>query len=156
MALQAKKNPQLLVLALLCIFTAMSCEYPDYFNPPQDDNYEDNDILAQAFDLSSHTNIYLSEIQGKAIHLDADWYCFTIESTGNLRISCLFNFDYDNDLDLALYYNGSILANSEDNTSDEIMETSLPEAGIYYIHVYNGIDGDKGQGTIYDLKWEIL
>ena len=68
-----------------------------------EDNYEENDVLADAFDISGHEKQLLSKLNGEGIQVDEDWY--RIEVTGTrAELRVLADFAHaDGDVDIELY-----------------------------------------------------
>ena len=114
-----------------------------------DDEYEENDIRATAFDLSLHEQTWLSAIDGLGIQADDDWFKITV-APGYLRVLVDCEFTHaDGNIDIALVDStGSSLATSEGSGDVENIDFVVPESGVYYIRVHQG-----NAGNTYDLRW---
>jgi hypothetical protein len=117
-----------------------------------DDNYEPNNIMSQAYDLSSDEQTWLSTIDGLGVQYDDDWYQIDV-TPGFERVNVDLQFTHANgDIDLALLNaSGTPLAVSESTTDDEHIDYTVPASGTYYIGVYFG-----NAGNTYDLWWDDL
>jgi len=120
-------------------------------NPvPADDNYEPNNSLATAYDLSTREHTWLSDISGLGVQRDDDWY--RIEVTPGyerVKVDCRFTHS-QGDIDIALYdASGTVLASSTSTTDNEYIDHVVPASGAYYIRVFFGNDGNS-----YDLWWD--
>lgn len=117
-----------------------------------EDNYEENDSLAEAFDLTEFENRLLSKLDGIAIQADDDWYKISADAdTVELRAEVNFRHA-EGDIDLALYNAGGSLISRSITTSDnEELVYNNPPRGDYYLRVYFG-----NQGNEYDLSWAAL
>lgn len=115
---------------------------------PTDDNYEENDDYTEAYDLTSHENEWLYNINGYGIQADDDWYEIYASAGETLYIDCLF-YDAEGDIDMELYNNTYIDVDGSYTTTDnEHIIYAVPTSGTYYILVYFGDEGNR-----YDLKW---
>ena len=117
-----------------------------------DDSYEENDDLANAYDLSAFRRGPLSMINGSGIQADEDWYQIEVtpDYVGRILVECLFTHA-DGDIDLALYdSSGGFLDGSVSTDDNEMIEYPVAAAGIYYIRVYF-----ENLGNTYDLLWEV-
>ena len=114
-----------------------------------DDEYEENDIRATAFDLSLHEQTWLSAIDGLGVQADDDWFKITV-APGYLRVLVDCEFTHaDGNIDIALVDStGSSLATSEGSGDVENIDFVVPESGVYYIRVHQG-----NAGNTYDLRW---
>ncbi len=114
-----------------------------------DDEYEENDIRATAFDLSLHEQTWLSAIDGLGVQADDDWFKITV-APGYLRVLVDCEFTHaDGNIDIALVDStGSALATSEGSGDVENIDFVVPESGVYYIRVHQG-----NAGNTYDLRW---
>ncbi|NVM38603.1 MAG: hypothetical protein HWN81_23650, partial [Candidatus Lokiarchaeota archaeon] len=115
-----------------------------------DDNYEENDDLMSAYDLSFHQSEPLWRINGTALQKDNDWYRIYVES-GFEHLYVLVMYDYQEGAIGIEIYNGGyskVLSNftMKDN---EYISYDLPSNGTYYIRIF----GDHS-GNIYSLRWE--
>lgn len=118
----------------------------------EEDNYEENDTQATAFDLTGFERRSLSKLDGTGIQKDNDWYRITARAdTVELRASVSFTHA-DGDIDLALYNSaGSLIRRSISSTDDESILYVNPAAGDYFVRVYFGNEGNE-----YDLTWSAL
>ncbi|MFX1418429.1 MAG: hypothetical protein ACFE9N_05860 [Promethearchaeota archaeon] len=125
-----------------------------------DDNYEDNDIPSNAYDLSSeieYRDMYgirgksLGHINDIGIQADNDWYKINIDSEFlQLKVVVLYEYSagavgieiYDWDLNR--------LTDNFTARDNEYINYELPSNGTYYIRVF----GDN-KGSPYDLWWEL-
>ncbi len=117
---------------------------------PSDDNYEENDTLATAYDLSTMETVWLSTIDGYGIQSDSDWYQIDV-TPGDLEVIVDAQFAHsEGDINIALYDSaGIMISSSESTTDDEYIDIVVPVGGTYYIEVYYG-----DQGNQYDLRWD--
>ncbi len=116
---------------------------------PPDDNYEENDTIGGAHDLSNYENNWLSNIDGLGIQADEDWYKIYV-SSGYRRVlvDCRFT-DSDGDIDIELYDpSGNSLDFSDSTTDNEYIDYTVPSSGTYYVRVYYDDNGNS-----YDLMW---
>ena len=122
------------------------------WTPPADDKYEENDTRLQAYDLSSHTQTWLSDIDGPAIQADDDWYRIEVlPNKERVTIDCRF-ITSEGDIDLQLRTSTeALLASSKSTTDDEYIEYVVPVAGEYYIVVDH-----ENAGNTYDLWWDCV
>lgn len=118
--------------------------------PTTDDNYEENDTLETAYNLSSQERTWLSSINGFGIQSDDDWYKIDVTSGyENVLVDCQFTHSAG-DIDIALYNaSGNELTSSTSTSDDEYIDCVVPSPGIYYIKVYY----DDAANT-YDLWWD--
>jgi len=110
-----------------------------------EDNYEENDVLATATEILPLT--VLSSIDGIGAQYDEDWYFVTLDSDDS-TLSATLDFVHDEgDLSLSLYDSSETELIASDGTTDveSLALNGLP-AGNYYLLV-NG----PNQGTTYDL-----
>jgi len=115
-----------------------------------DDNYEQNDTLGTAYDLSSKETQWLSTIDGYGFQGDDDWYKIYVTS-GFQRVLIDARFtDSEGDIDIRLYNSsGTYLAGSTSITNNEYIDYIVPAGGTYYyIKVYP--DGEQGWFWIRD------
>ncbi|MCX7048787.1 MAG: pre-peptidase C-terminal domain-containing protein [Candidatus Sumerlaeota bacterium] len=115
----------------------------------QDDNYEPNNTLATAFDLTNWKNQLLSNLNGFGIQYDDDWYKIQSPAANTrLQITCTFTHS-QGDIDIQLYSAaGVLLAESATANDQETINYLAPAAGAYYIRVFYG-----NAGNTYDLIW---
>lgn len=131
-------------------------KYSSFFTGGGDDEYEDNDTMATAYDLRGYENTWLSEIKGEAIAADDDFY--KIKVTANKRrVLVDLRVDVDGkiergDVDLRLLdAGGKVIASSAFTGSDDFIDFTVPQAGVYFIKVYPF--QPINQFNMYDLKW---
>ncbi|MEM9219158.1 MAG: T9SS type A sorting domain-containing protein [Cyanobacteria bacterium P01_F01_bin.150] len=117
-----------------------------------DDNYEQNNSLNTAYDLSNKERTWLSSINGLGSQFDDDWYEIEVNQ-GYERLVVDLTFQHaEGDIDLHVYdQNGRIVTRSESTTDNESIDTVLPDSGTYYLKVDYG-----NQGNQYDLRWDDL
>ena len=120
------------------------------FQQGPEDDYEDNDTLATAYDLSFRERTWLSDIKGLGQQYDDDWYKIDI-TRGYERIVANLNFTHvEGDIDLALYdADGQFITNSISATDNESIDTVVDNPGTYYLRVYY-----EDVGNTYDLWWD--
>jgi hypothetical protein len=115
-----------------------------------DDNYEPNNDMASAYDLSSNEYTWLSSIAGLGIQADDDWYEIYVTHTYQRVVVDLRFTDADGDIDLELVdASGTTLASSRSVTDNEYIDYTVPASGTYYIRVYYG-----NAGNTYDFWWD--
>jgi hypothetical protein len=137
------------LMLLFALLLLTSCVGGDGGTP--DDNYEPNDIMASAYDLSGYYGTLLSTIDGLGIQADEDWYQIDVTlDNGVVNLVVYLYFTHaDGDIDLALYdASGTLLAISSSTTDDEYIHYLGLASGTCYIRVYN-----SGVGNTYDLLW---
>lgn len=119
-------------------------------DPTGDDNYENNDSLAAAYDFSTEET-WLSSIAGLGVQMDEDWYKIQVWPAGNERVQIDCRFSHEaGDIDVELYNSaGSMLAFSRGIWDNEFIEYTVPTTGVYYIKVYYA-----NAGNVYDLWWD--
>ncbi len=117
-----------------------------------DDNYEENDTLDAAYDLSDQEGTWLHLIDGLGTQADADWYQIVVSGCRErIIIDCKFTHA-DGNVDVGLYDSGGSLATAAEGVADnEYIDFTVPAMGIYYIQVY----GDNA-GATYDLWWQTM
>jgi hypothetical protein len=118
-----------------------------------DDDYEENDTQATAYDLASFEQQWLSTISGYGIQADDDWYQIYV-SSGYERVQVDLDFVHsEGDIDLGLYdAAGSSLASSTSVTDDEAIDYVVSQGGTYYyLKVYYA-----NAGNTYNLWWDDL
>ncbi len=133
-----------------------------YSNLPPDkdveDNYEDNNVLDHAFDLSDYEGFSLASIDGYGYQSDPDWYKITIpEGATEVRVEIIYDSaDGDlNDIRFREADAGAVPVYPEDMPNGKVLvwntETSRPiESGEFAILV-NGDD----LGTPYNIVWTV-
>lgn len=117
-----------------------------------EDNYEENDTQATAFDLTGFERRSLSKLDGTGIQKDDDWFRITARAdTVELRASISFTHA-DGDIDFALYNAaGGLIQRSTSSTDNEGIVYLNPAAGDYFVRVFFGDAGNE-----YDLTWSAL
>ena len=116
---------------------------------PSDDNYEENDVLGQAHDLSAYNSMWLYDIDGYGRQIDDDWYEILVTSgEPYLTIECTFDHNLGN-IDLALYYtNGTLISDSSSTSNNEYINSYYLNSGSYYLKLYGANWANE-----YNLKW---
>ncbi len=127
-------------------------KYSSKFTGGADDEYEENDQLSSAFDLSASENLWLSEIRGEAVAADDDFYKVRIsEGRRQLSIDLRVNVN-KGDVDIRLLNSkGEMVASSSNIGDDDYIDFKVPSAGTYYLKVYPFHPGNSF--NLYDLKW---
>ena len=116
-----------------------------------DDNYEENDSQATAYNLSNEAGTWLSSVAGYGIQSDDDWYQIQVApGLEHVTVECLFDHAAG-DIDIALYdASATRLASSTSTTDDELIEYDvLTGGGTYYVKVYY-----DDAGNSYNLRWD--
>lgn len=117
---------------------------------PADDNYEPNNDMTEAYWPGySWDGIWLSSINGPGRQFDDDWYAIVV-GDGALRVTvdCTFTHD-EGDIDVWLTdATGGVLGYSAGVVDNEHIDVVVPEAGLYFIVVTYG-----NQGNAYDLMY---
>jgi hypothetical protein len=118
-------------------------------NYEKNDNFEENDERAGAYDLSAWERNWLRKLDGPGVQRDEDWYKITVPAnTAELDIRTNFN-PLAGDIDLELYNpNGFLVARSISQTDIESLTYSSPAGGDYYIQIHY-----ENAGNEYDLWW---
>jgi hypothetical protein len=114
-----------------------------------EDNYEPNDTLGAAYDLSNNESTLLSSIDGLGMQNNDDWYKIFVDANAD-RVQASLSFsDVDGDINLRLYdASGNLLSSSTSTTDDENIVFSVASNAYYYLQVYFG-----NAGNSYDLYW---
>jgi hypothetical protein len=130
---------------------ALYQEFWKITHPSTEDNYEENDDIAHAYDLTAFWNTWLHNINGLGKKLDEDWYkIYVPPSTACLYIECRF-INSQGDIDIELYDSGGSKIPSNGSTDRDVERICMttPNSDIYYVKVcqipYNG--------NSYDLWW---
>jgi hypothetical protein len=121
------------------------------YTEPVDDNYEENDTRATAYDLQHDEKIWLNTIDGYGIQLDDDWYRIYV-SHGDKRVKITAQFSHsEGDINIALYNSsGGELIALTSGSDNEYIDFSVPaDMAYYFIKVYYGNAGNQ-----YDLWWD--
>ncbi len=127
-------------------------KYSTYFTGGTDDEYEENDTLKTAFDLRKFEGQWLSEIRGEGVAADDDYYMIQV-APGKERVQIDFRYDISRgDIDLRLLNSqGKVVASSANVGSDEFIDFTVANPGVYYLKVYPF--APQGSYNMYDLKW---
>jgi len=114
-----------------------------------EDNYEENDALVDAYDLTANPSTPLSLIDGPGAQYDEDWFSVTLAEDDS-AITAKLDFQHDlGDLDLFLINEDAEILESSIGTSDnETISLSGLAAGTYYLQVVG-----TNLGNEYDLSW---
>jgi len=115
-----------------------------------DDMYEENDTMLEAswipFEFGG--TVVLSDLAGPGIQADDDWYWFEVENDGVDVVIELEFTHAEGDVDMELVDETETVLDFSDGTDDfELIVYHLPTAGVYFVHVYYG-----NQGNSYDLR----
>jgi len=123
------------------------------FVPEDDDIYEENDVFADAFDLSNREGEPLSKVSELAIQGDEDWYRIeAAQGDAGIRVSAIFEHAEGN-ISLALYDAGGFLLQEVDSATDnESIAASIPLVGGNPVDYYVLVSGANA-GNTYDLTW---
>ncbi len=150
-------SQQTYYIAVLAYFGGATASYDLMWEStplPADDNYEENDDVDSAYDLSGHDGDLLSTIDGAGVLIreDPDYYEISVPSNKMVTITCSFD-DTDNpDVGLQLLDSSGdlILSDYSYTTFDMNYCNTTGTAQIYYIRVslYGPISLE------YDLIWE--
>jgi len=128
--------------------------HQDFYTQQPDDNYEDNNTRATAYDIGSQEHTWLSTIGGHGIQRDDDWYQIEVNPAGyeHVVITCLFSHA-EGDIDIELCdSSGAVLDDGgRTSTDDEVIDYTVPGPGTYYIRVWYDNEGNQ-----YDLWWDDL
>ncbi|MBN1305662.1 MAG: pre-peptidase C-terminal domain-containing protein [Anaerolineales bacterium] len=119
---------------------------------PVDDNYESNDTLGTAYDITTQERVWLTGIDGIGVQADNDWYKIEVTS-GYQRVQVDARFiDSEGDIDIRLCNAaGTSLASSTSTSDNEFIDFTVPSGGAYYIQVYY-----DNLGNGYNLWWDDL
>ena len=120
---------------------------------PSEDNYEPNNSLSSAYNISSNENVPLSSLNGHGIQNDDDWYRIYVSSGyGRVLINCSFLHD-EGDINVRLLdSSGNIVAAAVSETNNETIDHVVSSTGeFYFIQVYFADEGNS-----YDLVWDDL
>lgn len=129
-------------------------EYDLWFStvaPPADDAYEANNLLSQAYDLSSQENVWLEFIGGEGRQYNNDWYSFSLPGGFDLvSVDMEYSHSASENLSLTLYRNGFLIdsSDSSDGTEQVVYSGSNDLAAEYSVVV-----AGSGVGTAYNLMW---
>ncbi|MFX1475963.1 MAG: zinc-ribbon domain-containing protein [Promethearchaeota archaeon] len=114
-----------------------------------DDNYEPNDNMESAYDLTDYEQTWLSEIDGYGVQWDDDWYEIYI-SSGNSHLDVQLTFTHalgDIDIRVVDTYGGTVDSSTSVSDNEYIDIDIAP--GTYYLEVYYDDEGNS-----YDLWWD--
>lgn len=141
--MKAFKN--VVILFLLLILS--SCEVFDSAFISTDDEFEPNNKIEEAIDITAKINILLTDL----VAFDEDWFKITSNGSELITIDVLFTHD-ESDLDVDFNdVNGVKLTSSNSATDNEKIEYSVSTAGDYYIRIY--IDSGIYRASNYQLEW---
>lgn len=129
--------------------------YDLYYEELSDDNYESNNSTGTAYDLSEHSGVFLSKIEGGGVMNNSDYYEYVVPLGSTSLFVELFFLDAEGDIDVRLLGpNGNEILRSAGVTDNEFM-LLLPglgedtiDAGSYFIHVYPWI---RAEGNAYNM-----
>ncbi|MCK5356517.1 MAG: pre-peptidase C-terminal domain-containing protein [Methyloprofundus sp.] len=132
------------------IMTANRSVNAEYISTPAEDNYEPNNTLADAYNLTNKNAQWLATVNGIGIQRDDDWYKINVP-TGQERLMIDLLFQQD---DGVIYVelvdsSGTLLASSHDTSNIQTIDYTVPSAGSYYIRTLIAYGG----GGSYDLRW---
>ncbi|MFX1375315.1 MAG: PPC domain-containing protein [Promethearchaeota archaeon] len=123
-------------------------DFYEYNNEPQvfQEDHDHPSILAQ------HERTWLSDLYGKAVQGDSDWYIIDVTpGYEHLVIEVLFNHTLGN-IGIDIYNSwGSYIVGNNSMTDDEYIDYYLPDYGIYAIHIYG-----SDMRNEYDMWWDDL
>ncbi|MFX1338923.1 MAG: clostripain-related cysteine peptidase, partial [Promethearchaeota archaeon] len=116
---------------------------------PSEDNYEENDVYTQAYNLTSHENVWLHTVDGYGVQADNDWYEIYATDGETLFIDCDFSHALGN-INIELYDSSgsTVVDGSYSTTDDEHIVYAVTTTGTYYIFVFY-----ENAGNLYDLRW---
>ncbi len=122
------------------------------FQGPPDDNYEENDMLDEAYDLTGHEGVWLHTVDGLGTQADGDWYEILVSDCNErVIIECHFTHD-DGNIDVVLYDSaGSPVQVAETEDDNEYMDFTVAETGTYYVQIHG-----EDAGNTYDLWWQTM
>jgi len=128
----------------LVLIIGVSIIYTTPYAKAAEDNYEENDIYLEAYDIDSNAGQWLSEIDGLGYQNDHDWYSFDL-TFGRLIV----------------YYSGSVniqiskqsdpfnyLYNQNDFTN-KILDVNV-DTGIVWLIKISG----SNEGNSYNIYWD--
>ena len=127
-----------------------------------DDAYEENDIQADAYDLSNFGNTWLRDIAGLGKQFDDDWYKINLDSDNQLLTVDVEFSHAEGDIDVGLYdfEEQLFITRSTSVTDNEQLSVLIPDAGEYLVQVYyyDDLDDDLEPyvdfaGSSYNLRW---
>lgn len=120
-----------------------------------DDNYEENDDEASAYDLTGDSKQWMSKLNGYGYQYDDDFYKIEVPAGSDIaQLQVRTYFDPEaGDIDMALFYvvsPGDYAWVTESTNTDEVESITVydPEPGEYIVQLYHG-----NSGNAYDLWW---
>ena len=122
--------------------------------PAGEDNYEENDTLADAYDLSAANGLALSALNGLGTQLDNDWYRAS-PTPGHNVLSVTVNYtEADGNIDLAVYDSrGYRVSDSTGTQGSETITLPINLPGEDFFVLIYGAE-TSASGNTYDLTWE--
>jgi len=119
-----------------------------------EDNYEENDSLATAYNLRSDERTWLTAIDGWGVCQDSDWYEIEVwPGYERILVDCAYAYAETGTLWLALYNDaGSLLADDYtvgDGGHIDCTVASLSTPRSYFVRVDDG-----NPGSLYNLRWD--
>ncbi len=117
-----------------------------------DDKYEENDIMAEAYDLSAREETWLNTIDGSGVQADDDWYKITVPAGFTSLVVDLRFTHADGNLDMSLVDSSyGMLSSTSSMNDNEYLNYTLSSAdgGEYWIVVI----GTHHWNT-YNLRWD--
>lgn len=122
--------------------------------PTPEDNYEENDTIFEAYDLSAANGVALSVVDGLGTQLDNDWFFFTTQPGDNLLSVTLDYAESSGNLDLALYSSSYLkLSDSLGTSGEESITFPIDSSGETFYVVVRSAD-NIATGNSYELLWE--
>lgn len=117
--------------------------------PPEDDAYETNDYVADAWQPGGDwAQTWLSTLGGLGMQRNVDWFRIEVPPDArHVAVTCTFTHAEGN-IDLALYSASQRLAESAGTGDEESLEANVSEGGAYYLLVYG-----ENRANTYDLWW---
>jgi len=112
-----------------------------------DDNYEENDTIGAAYNITSSENVWVYGVQ-----YDSDCYVFYYDGPEYLIVDLEFSHSAG-DIDLELYNSAGTLVDWSRSSTDNENITYGGAAGWYYIRVYGYPDPPNNTGNTYRVKW---
>lgn len=127
-------------------------KFSTYFTGGGDDDYEDNDSLASAYDLRKFENQWLSEIQGEGVAADDDYYRIQVPA-GREHVQIDLRCDVNRgDVDVRLLNaQGKVIASSAHIGDDDFIDFTVPSPGTYFVKIYPF--SPQSTFNLYDFKW---
>jgi len=122
--------------------------------PTPEDNYEENDTIFEAHDLSAANGVALSVVDGLGTQLDNDWFFFKTQP-GDNQVSVTLNYaESSGNLDLALYSSSYLkLSDSLGTSGEESITVPIDSSGETFYVVVRSAD-NIATGNSYELLWE--